>query len=54
MVGRVSRRVFHRKVLAKHNGIIKMNNINSYNIISKNVRKVNFLTWAGLRQFKNE
>ena len=27
-----------------------MNNINSYNIISKNVGKVNFLTWAGLRQ----
>ena len=40
---------FESAIIYINDLLFDLNNINSYNIISKNVGKVNFLTWAGLR-----
>ena len=40
---------FESGIICVNDLLFDLNNINSYNIISKNVGKVNFLTLAGLR-----
>ena len=40
---------FSSLVLFAYDLLFDLNNINSCNIISTNIGKVNFLTWAGLR-----
>ena len=39
---------FESVIICVNDLLFDLNNINSYNIISKNVGKVNFLTWPGL------
>ena len=40
---------FESGIICVNDPLFDLNNLNSYNIISKHVGKVNFLTWAGLR-----
>ena len=43
------RNLFESGTICVNDLLFDLNNLNSYNIISKHVGKVNFLTWAGLR-----
>ena len=40
---------FESNIICINDLLFHLNNLDSYNIISKQVGKINFLTWAGLR-----